>query len=206
MWVVVAPASLVVLIILVLCVPIEMSFHTEVYGRPKFKTRLSWLFGLVNKELERKKKKPDGDDKTTEGKRKSKKWRIKAGTLLQIIKSKDFLKHLCSFIRGIICRLKIQDLNVNLKIGLDDPADTGILFATVGAATTLLSSRWHHQVHLEPSFEDEFVFEGNICGTIKLIPIQLAPTFIRFIFSFSTLRVMKMLFLSRFKRSASYYA
>ena len=200
MWVIVALASLVVLIILILCVPIDMSFHMEVYGRPKFKMRLVWLFGLVNKELGRKKREPDENEKVTEGKPRRTKWRIKARTILQIIKTKDLLRHLGSLLRDIISRLKIKDFSANFRVGLDDPADTGILFATIGAATSLINPYWHHQIRVEPSFEDEVVFEGDSCGTIRLSPIQLAPPLMRFVFSLSTIRVLKVLFLTKWKR------
>ena len=200
MWVVVALASLVVLIILILCVPIDMSFRMEVYGRPKFKMRLVWLFGLVNKELGRKKREPDENEKVPEGRTKRTKWRIKARTILQIIKTKDLIRHLGNLLRDIISRLKIKDLSANFRIGLDDPADTGILFATIGAATSLINSYGYHQIRVEPSFEDEIVFEGNLCGTIRMSPIQLTPPFMRFIFSLSTIRVLKVLFLTKWRR------
>ena len=199
MWVVVALASLVVLIILILCVPIDMSFHMEVYGRPKFKMRLVWLFGLVHKELGRKKREPDENEEVTKGRPKRTKWRIKARTILQIIKTKDLLRHLWSLLRDIISRIRIKDISVNFRIGLDDPADTGILFATIGAANSLINSYGYHQIEVVPSFEDEVVFEGNLRGTLSLIPIQLIPPFMRFVFSFSTIRVLKVLFLTKCK-------
>ena len=200
MWVVVALASLVVLIILILCVPIDMSFHMEVYGRPKFKMRLVWLFGLVHKELGRKKREPDENEEVTKGRPKRTKWRIKARTILQIIKTKGLLRRLGGLLRDTISRLRIKEFRANFRVGLDDPADTGLLFAVIGPATFFLSSYLHHQIRVEPSFEDEAVLEGYLYGTVRLRPIRLIPPFIRFIFSLSTVRVLKVLVLTKWKR------
>ena len=200
MWVVAALASLVFLIILVLCIPVDMSFHLEAYGKPKFKMKMVWLFGLVNKELGRKKKESDGEENTTESRPKRTKRTIKAKTILQIMKTKGFLRSLVNLLKNIFSHLRIKDFSANFRVGLDDPADTGILFATIGAATSVLSSLGYHQIRVEPSFEDEVVFEGDLCGTIRLSPIQLAPPFIRFVFSLSTIRVLKLLFLTKWKR------
>ena len=199
MWVIVALAGLAVLIILVLFVPLDMSFHLEAYGKQKFSMRLLWLFGLVSEELGKEKRKPEEKERVTEGKPKRTKRRIKARTIIQIIKTKGLLRRLGSLLRDIINRLRIKELRADLKVGLDDPADTGLLFAAIGSATSLINSYWHHQIKVEPSFEDEVVFEGNLCGTIRLQPIQLVPPFIRFIFSLSTIRVLKVLFLTKWK-------
>jgi len=200
LWVVAALASLVFLIILVLCIPVDMSFHLEAYGKPKFKMKMVWLFGLVNKELGRKKKESDGEENTTESRPKRTKRTIKAKTILQIMKTKGFLRSLVNLLKNIFSHLRIKDFSANFRVGLDDPADTGILFATIGAATSVLSSLGYHQIRVEPSFEDEVVFEGDLCGTIRLSPIQLAPPFMRFVFSLSTIRVLKLLFLTKWKR------
>ena len=59
MWVAVTLSSLAVLIILVLCIPVDVGLYVDVYGRPKFRMRVGWLFGLVRKEIGKGKKKPE---------------------------------------------------------------------------------------------------------------------------------------------------
>ena len=200
MWVVVALASLAVLIILVLCVPLDMSFHMEAYGRLKFRMRLLWMFGLVTKELGREKREPEDKERVAEGKPKRRKRRIRARTILQIIKTKGLLRRLGGLLKDTISRIRIKELRANFRVGLDDPADTGLLFAVIGPAIFLFSSSWHHQIRVEPSFEDEAVFRGYLYGRVRLQPIQLVPPFIRFVFSLSTIRVLKVLVLTKWKR------
>jgi hypothetical protein len=177
-----------------------MTFHVEAYGRPKFRMRLLWLFGLLSKELGKGKRKPEEKKMVAEGKPKRRKRRIRATTILQILRTKGLLKRLGSLLRDTISRLSIKEFKANFRVGLDDPADTGLLFAIIGPAIFFLSSSWHNQIRVEPSFEDEAVFEGYLYGTVRLRPIQLVPPFIRFIFSLSIIRVLKVLVLTKWKR------
>jgi hypothetical protein len=44
-----------VLILLVFCIPLEMTFRMTAAGRPEFRVSVLWGFGLVRKELATKK-------------------------------------------------------------------------------------------------------------------------------------------------------
>jgi len=200
LWVVVALASLAALIILVFCVPLDIAFHVEAYGRPKFRMRLLWFFGLVSKELGKGKRRLEEKRRVAEGKQKRRKRWIRAKTILKILRTKGLLRRLGGLLRDTISRLRIRELRADFRVGLDDPADTGLLFSVIGPATLFLSSFLHHQIKVEPSFKDEAVFEGFVYGTVRLWPIQLIPPFIRFVFSLSTIRVLKVLVSTKWKR------
>ena len=57
MWIAVTLISLALLIILVMCVPIDVAFQIRTHASDKFRIQLIWLFGLVDKELEKGKEK-----------------------------------------------------------------------------------------------------------------------------------------------------
>ena len=192
MWVVATLASLAVVIVLVLCIPLDAVLHIDIHGRPKFQIRLAWLFGLVTKEITRaKKKKP---------KEKKRKGRIKARTIFKILRTRGLLGQLRRLLWDIFRQLNIRDLRVNFRVGLDDPADTALLFALIGPATFFLGSSRVHEIRIEPSFEDEVVFEGYLHGAVRLVPIQLATPILRFVFSLATIRTVKVLVLTKWKR------
>jgi len=199
LWVIATLAGLVGLIVLVLCVPLETTFHVDVYGRPKFSVRLTWLFGLVSKEVKRGEKKPEEKKKPAKEKPKKKR-RIKPRTILKILRTKGLLKQLKGLVRDMLTQLKIKELVVNLKLGLDDPADTGFLFALIGPATLLLNSLTTHQIRIQPVLSGEAFIEGFSHGNLRLRPIQLIPPFIKAIFSLATIRAVKTLVLSKWKR------
>lgn len=190
MWVIITLASLVVFVILVLCVPLDTAFRVDIYGKPKSTLRLVWLFGLVKKELKREKKKPD--KRKTGDKRNIK-------DALGILWIEGLLRQLKTLATDILTRLKIRDLNIDLKIGLDNPADTGFLFAVIGPALLFCSPFVHH-LRLQPSFEGEAVLEGYAQGKVRLLPIRFVIPLLKFIFSMAALRAIKTVVLDKWKR------
>ncbi len=200
MWVIATLASLAAVIILVLCIPLDAVLRIDVHGRPKSQVRLVWFFGLVSKETTRGKKVPEEEKGVAEDKQKPRKRRIKARTIFQILRTKGLLKQLKRLLQDILKCFKIRDLRVNFRVGLDDPADTGLLFALISPATFFLGSSRVHEIRVEPSFEDAFVFEGYLSGALRLVPIRLAIPFLRFVFSLATIRAAKTLVLTKWKR------
>ena len=199
MWVITTLAGLAGIIIFVLCVPLDAALNVDTSAKPKFRLRVKWLFGLVSQEVKRGEKKPEEKKKVT--KEKPKKKRGKGfGTILRILRIRGLLKQLKGLVRGVLGQFKIRELVVDFKLGLDNPADTGFLFASIGAITPFLNLPSQYQVRVQPSFENEAVFEGYLYGVLRLRPIKLVTPFIRFVFSLAALRVVKTLVLSKWKR------
>ena len=61
---------------------------------------------------------------------------------------------------------------MRLRIGLDDPADTGRLWALVGPVSGLLANIHEVSIEIEPEFF-ETIIELNSNGTIRVIPLQI---------------------------------
>jgi hypothetical protein len=198
LWLVTILASLAALFILILCLPLDIRLQLVTQEKPRFGIRLAWLFGLVSKEVSKGKKK--AEEKRRVVRRKPRRRRIRAGAMLQILRTKGLSRQFVSFLKGILSCLKIRDLGMNLRVGLDNPADTGLLFAFVGPATSFLSSSFPHEIRVQPSFDDKAIFEGYLHGTVRLRPIQLAAPFLRFVFSLATMRAVKTLVLTKWKR------
>jgi hypothetical protein len=199
LWVIATLAGLAGFIILVLCIPLDMTLNLDTSKKPKFRLGLVWLFGLIGKELGREKKKPKEKRKVTKEKPKKKR-RIGFKNILKILRTKGLLRRLKDLVRDVLGQLKIKELVVNLKLGLDDPADTGFLFALIGATTPFLNFPSRYQISVQPSFYGEAVFEGYLHGVLRLWPIKLVWPLLRFIFSLATLRAVKILVLSKWKK------
>ena len=198
MWVIAVPVGLAILLLFVLCVPLDATLDARVHGRLRFRVRLSWLFGLVQKEITGDKKKPEKKPEIAKGKRKHD-WRRSKG-IFEIIRTKGLLKQLRGLIKSVLSRLTIRGFVANLKIGLEDPADTGFLFAIIGPAVHFLGSSHFREIKVQPSFGGEAVFESFSYGRVRLRPIQLLTPFLRFAFSLATIRVVKKLVLTKWKR------
>lgn len=172
--------------------PLDASLDVNTSEKPKFRLRLIWLFGLISKELSRKGEKPKEKPK--------RKGRVGFSTILKILRTKGLLKQLRNLVKGILGQLKIRELMVNLSLGLDDPADTGLLFAVVGATTPFINLPSQYQIKVQPYFHDKDSFEGYIHGLLRLQPISLIGPLLRFTFSLAVLRVVKILVLRKWKR------
>lgn len=191
MWVIATLAGLVGLIIFVLCVPLDAVLSMDASGRPKFRLRLVWLFGLISKEVSREKKKPEEKLKKKRG--------IGFRNTLKILQARGLPGQLKDLVKDSLSQFKIKNLVANFKIGLDNPADTGLLFALIGSTTPFLRLPSQYQIRVQPSF-DKAVFEGFSYGHVRLRPIKLVGPFMRLVFSLAALRVVKLLVLSKWKR------
>lgn len=154
--------------------------------------KLVWLFGLVSKEISR-------EEKAAEGKPEPGRRRVGAKTVFLLLRTRGLLEQLKSLLKDILGCFKIRHLVANFRVGLDDPADTGLFFAFVGPVAHFLNSSFSHEIRVQPAF-DKAVFEGFSHGTVKLRPIRLFPPLLRFAFSLATLRVAKGLILTKWKR------
>ena len=199
MWVIIILVSLAVLITLILSVPLDFAFQMDTHKSPKFKIRLVWLFGLVDKDLKQLRQKPKKKEKVVEDKQKSKD-RIEASTVYQILKTKGLLKKFKRLLMDVLSCLKLNKLAANLRIGLDNPADTGLLFALIGPANLVVSSCSSHEISVQPSYDDEATLEGHLHGTVSLRPIQLVAPLAKFAFSLPAIRSVKILVVTKWRR------
>ena len=198
MWAIIVLAGLAILVFLILCVPLDMALHADIHGKPKFRLRFSWLFGLVSKEIAGEKEKPEKKKGVVKVKRKHR-WRD-ARAIFAILRTKGLLRQLKGLIIEVVfSHLKARDLVADFRVGLGDPADTGFLFAFIGPATALFGSSHRHQIKVEPSFSDDAVMEGYSHGKVRLHPIQLVPPFLKFIFSLTTIKIAKTLISSKWR-------
>ena len=198
MWVVVVLVSLAVLITLFLCIPLDLFFRANIEVRPKFSLRLIWFFGLVTSELRPTRRKPEEKGVEYEGKPGD--WIQRLKVTLEILQTKGLLKRLRSFIKRIIRQIKVRELTANLKVGLDNPADTGLLFAFIAPVNLVINYFLPHPIKIEPSFTGESFITGYLYGAIRLWPIQLAASLIGLAVSLPTLRAAKKLVLYKWKR------
>jgi hypothetical protein len=199
LWVIAVLVSLTILITLVLCIPLELVFRTNIDERPKFSLRLIWLFGLVSRELRQTIKKP-AKKVAIEYERKPGDWMQRLRVTFELLQTKGLLKQLGCSIKGIIRRIKVREFAANLKVGLDNPADTGLLFAFIAPVNLATNYFLPYPVKIEPSFTGGSPITGYLYGAVRLWPIQLAASLIAFAFSLPTLRAAKKLVLYKWRR------
>lgn len=198
MWVIAVLAGLAVLLIFILWVPLDMVLQADFDGKPKVRLKLSWLFGLVSRDITREKEKPAGERKAARGKKK--RWWVNTGVIFRVLRTRGLLRHLKELIKGIFSCFHFREIAADFKVGLGDPANTGLMFALIGPASVFLGSSQRHQIRIEPSFGDDAILQGYSHGTVRLHPIRLVPPLLKFAFSLTTIRVAWILITDKWKR------
>lgn len=197
MWAIVFLVSLAAFIALLLCIPLDLALHFNTDIKPRLSIKLSWLFGLVKTEV-RKKWKPEKERPTAEHKRRPRDRDRDSRVIFEILRIKGMLSQIMRLLKGVFRRLKIRELVTNIKIGLDNPADTGLLFALI-APVNLLASFLPYPTKVEPSFSGDAFLQGNFSGVVRMQPIYLIPTLAGFAFSLPTIRAIKILALQKWR-------
>ena len=183
-WLVVALASLMA----ILSVPLDIICRIEVYERPKFRIRLKWLFGLLKKDIKEKRKPEEKREERKPGE--GRRW-LRA--VFEIVRIEGMFKRLRRLVKEILNRLKIRELRVNFKVGLDNPADTSLLLGTIESSRLFWRPSFPHEIDIRADYEGEVILEGYTHLAVRVLPLQIVASLLRFLFSWSTIKAVKIL-------------
>ena len=183
-------AGIILLLILMLSIPVELVFDLEIPGEAKSRVRVGWLFGLVWKEIGRGKRKP----------KRKKKRGLKP--LLSLLRTRGLPGKLLKLVRRILSRVRVRQLDADLRLGLDDPADTGMLCAFMWPALVSLSSSGPVKLRIEPSFAEP-ALEASVHGRARLFPIEMVGPLLCFVLSLAGLRAARLMVVSRWRQRRS---
>lgn len=192
------PAAVLLSVLVLLAVPVTISF--SVVRREAFTGRITfgWLFGLLRitpsiptgSGRKRRRRRPadtpsEPDDSPEEAQREAS--RTPAKRFLRVLKSRGFVRGVLRLLFDLAGCVRFVSLHVAGRVGLDDPCDTGRLWGNICAATGFLHSAKRVRFQVEPDF-DGAVLELDGRGEIRIIPVTLFLPAVRFIFSPATLR------------------
>lgn len=177
-------AGIVLFILLVLSIPVDMAFDVRGPAAARSRMRVEWLFGLLGKEFGRRRKKPE----RRASKRKKKKWSAKP--FLSLLVTRGVVRGLLKLSRRILSGLRVRNLDARLRIGLDDPADTGMLYSALWPVLVPLTYNSSAKVLIELSFEEP-ALDLTARGRIRVVPIQMVWPVLLFALSPAGLRAMK---------------
>jgi len=145
------------------------------------------MFNLISKDLKRKKK-----PKKEKAKEKRKR-RIKP--FIAMLRARGFLRRLLRFVRDIFRILHVREFALDLRIGLSDPAETGMLFALIAPAAVQLRAFTPLDIQIQPDFEQTGL-QGYFKGRLRIFPIQLIIVGTLFALSPATIRAIKSMVLA----------
>lgn len=192
MWILAVVLGPLLFFVVLLAVPVDLVFYIEKDMAFSSKVRVGWMFNLVGKEIGGKKR----EKKEPRKEKKKRKRRIKP--LIAMLRARGFLGRLVSFVRDVLRISHIRELRADIRVGLNDPAETGMLFAIVAPVMAYLRAFTSLDVRIQPEFE-QMVFQGYFKGDLRIFPIQLLVASILFALSPATMRGIKAMVVARRK-------
>ncbi len=160
-----ALAALVALGLALLAVPVELAFRLAGRPVPAGQVTVGWLFGLVTLPVQ------IGAGRAQRGRRTAPAGKPRRGLPLAALwRRRAFRRRALRFVRELLGTLRVRQLRLRLRWGLDDPADTGRLWAAVGPLLLMLPWRGA-DVRVQPEF-GQSVFDWEAQGRLRLVPLR----------------------------------
>ena len=179
-------------IIFILIIPVDVVFTFNNLENKKSDVVINLLFGLIHFQLFPKKQK----EKKAEAipiKTPKKKKRFSSGNILKLAIDEKFIGKLTVFLKRILRSIKFKIDNIYIRLGLDDPADTGMLWGLVGPSSALLKYYCQNNVLIEPEFQDS-ALDIDTKGKVSIIPLEIVTISLVFIFSPTTVKAFWLSF------------
>ena len=189
---------------LLLAIPLHIDYFYDNQAGPKSQMRLIWLFGLVRIRLKPSTKKkrskvekkgakviggPQVKEKRTIHQLPGKK-RKSGKVLLALITSEGLLRRVLKLLYKILSIAKIKQLQASVRFGLDDPAETGLVYGLLTPAFSLLYAYPRVDFVATPVF-DRVGIETNIQTQIRVVPFNYFKAVLLFIFTKESLRAAR---------------
>jgi len=155
-----------------LAIPIDLVYRVNWRGSLQGELQLCWLFRLLRIHIPLEK---SSSAKTpTHGQQKPRrKSRARSKTNpLAAWRQRSFRRRMIKFLRDLWQAIHKRDVHLHLLIGLDDPADTGRLWALMGPVSAVCAQSQTVLIDIEPDFSESHL-EVNSRGDIRIIPLQL---------------------------------
>ncbi len=188
-----AVGGVVLLAVLLLSVPVDVAFAVGAPGDRTARVRVGWLFGLIAKDISSRRKRPAP---ARDGVRPVWRWpkgrRRDAALFVAFLKTKGVSGALVTAARRMRRGFRIRRLDAEVRLGFEDPADTGIACAAAWAVLAPFQLLAPVHIRLEPDFD----------GDVRVFPLLVAVGGLRFALSPAGLRAIRLL-VTRWRRKRS---
>jgi hypothetical protein len=173
------------LIVVLLAVPVTLTYQLSFRQTISADLRLIWAFGLVRADIspDREKSKPDKPEGAhPKPGRRDKAPSRKNTDVLAAIRQPSFRRRILRFIADVWRAIRKKNVELLVRIGLGDPADTGQLWGAFGPLSGMLARVRDIRITIVPDFLDP-TFEVDSSGTIRVIPLQFVILALGLLFS-----------------------
>lgn len=201
--------ALLVGVLLLFAIPVHVAFQLTGFNTIEGDVSIRWMFGLLRfripiKRDEHQKPTSQEDDAsgidafdesastTSRGEtRKSRRYRGEAAknSPAAMLYHAPARRRLLRFLRELLYAVRIQELYLQMRLGLGDPADTGRLWAWLGPLNAAIGHCRQWRIDIKPDFMNA-VAGFNTHGRVMFIPLRLIVLLIGFLLSPSVMHAM----------------
>jgi len=166
------------------CLLIPLRLEVEIPEQGRARTELSWAFGLVSRDLLALPWRPSKPGRPRRKRRAASPWLRRR--LLAAVRSGGFPRMLARFGARLMRATHPRDVSFSAVVGLDDPCDTGRLWAVGGPLAVALAGASDGKVALAPHFAGERLsVQGR--GRFTVVPVQVIAIAVWFLVTLLTL-------------------
>jgi hypothetical protein len=171
--------------LLVLAVPVDLSFRFRGIEAPEAQVAVGWLFGLVRHRIQL-----SGNARSRRSRSGPARRGGRGAHLAAMLREAAFRRRLMRLFRDLFNAAHVRDLRVRLRLGLGDPADTGRLWALVGPLSAAAQRLANAQISVQPEFIDA-TLEFDVRGRMVIVPLQLLTVVMAFALSPPSIRAWR---------------
>lgn len=171
--------AVLLLVVVVLSLPIEIEFDAKWPASDQNRADLRWAFGLLRIDLRSRDsatKRTDPSEPNVEPAPRAGDRRTLGRSFRSMLADAAVRRRLLRFLKDCWRAIRKDDVRVVCRVGLDEPADTGMLWGMLGPVAGGLQTLRDCEISLTPVFSEESL-ECAAEGRIKLYPIQLGGLF-----------------------------
>ncbi|MDH5310560.1 MAG: DUF2953 domain-containing protein [Gammaproteobacteria bacterium] len=161
------------LIVILLAMPVTLTYQLSWKRTLSADLRLNWAFGLVRADVspDPAKSKPQKAEAPHKKTRRRGRPKGKKVNVLAAIRERTFRRRILRFVSDLWRAIHKKNIELLVRLGLGDPADTGRLWAVIGPLTAMLARTRDASIAVEPDFLDA-TFEVDSSGTIRMVPLR----------------------------------
>lgn len=111
---------------------------------------------------------------------------------LDSLRQAAFRRRVYRLVRDLFAAAHLHQFRLRMRLGLGDPADTGLLWAFVGPLNAVAQGMPNVDVGIEPDFREP-VCDFELHGRLMLIPLQFLALVIAFALSPGSIRAWRTL-------------
>jgi len=192
--------SLIGLAIISLCIPVELDFAADLGTVRRFRVNIVWLFGMVRLSPKRRGRRARAQALAKKKNGLLSRQFQQLQTILRIVRTRGLARQVLKLLVSMLKEIRFRRGAVDLKVGLGDPGDTGMLFSVIGPVTPLLNWYAPFPVNIQPLMADEPGITGRVYSKLSLQPIRIAVPVLGFLLSRPGFRLMRIMVAQRWKK------